>query len=201
MELFNFDIHKQELTVNKIELLTIPCFNKLINEHNDNTISLVQIFGYIFWVGSIFSPGIAKGLHGEDLTADAKLTLNIDNNWESNDLINECISKYKLLTESLEKEALTELLITLSNVKETASLLNRGLKTLITEINNQTIIDGTNINKLIGYNKSLNDILKDLPDNINKLRELLNSVYENNSGLKYKGRGKIEITGSMLDDD
>jgi hypothetical protein len=199
-ELLTYNTINQQLVVNNSELLAISCFNKLITTFEDDNVTLTQVLGYIYWNSSIYSPGILRGLNDLQLIENAKTTLGIPFDWEADDTINECIKYYKKSTDSVQKETLVELLISLKSIKDSVKLINKGLQVLINEVDSETKLDLKHVNELISYNKSISDVIKNIPDNIDKLNELISSVTDKDRQGRTKARGDVDITGSMLDD-
>lgn len=200
IDLFTFDINKKELVVNNVELLAISCFSKLINTYDFKEVSINQVFAYIYWHGSIFSPGMLKGLTGEELSNNAKVFLSINQEWQPNDLVFECINTYKKLNESAARNTLENLLVSLNTIGESTKLITKGLQTVINGLKEQTEPDMTQISKIINANKNINDIIKELPKNIEMATNLLDSLKSGNTSISIRARGDQEISSSMLPD-
>ena len=200
IELFTFDINKKELMVNSVELLAISCFNKLLNDCDSKILSINQIFGYIYWHGSLLSPGVLKGLIGKDLSDNAKVMLDIPSTWIASPLVEECINVYKSMRSTIVNTTLENILISLNTINETVGLTTKSLQQLTLTLKEQTVVDVSQISKIIAANKNINDIIKELPNSIKTVEELLETVKSNGQSISFKGRGNQEITSSMLPD-
>jgi len=195
MELLTLDLNNSQLIVNKDELLTINCFNTLIEQHNKNQykgLNLIQHLALVYWCGSIHSPGILEGKTGTDLEDNAKVTIGVDESFIFDELTNQCITEYKRIHKTASSKLCEELLKGINNITTLASKLNDMLANKI-----ELAVDA-DIPVILNYQERLNDIVHKAPMQVEKLEGILKTVSQEGSSLAYSKRGDGKITNSML---
>lgn len=193
MKFFEFNIATNKLTLLESELMTIDCFKKLIYLYNSpQRITLEQTLSFIWYVTDITSPGILKGLTEKDLEIEAKSLFNIPTNWTIHPIIGDCIL-YLLSNDDADKVTLKELSISMNNIANLVKVINAEISDKIEKGN----LTKDEIKDSLGYINQINDILGNLPSNVERIAILRRTVLDKEKNVVKQARGGDNISASM----
>mgnify|MGYP003591546609 CR=1 FL=1 len=193
MKFFEFNIATNKLTLLESELMTIDCFKKLIYLYNSpQRITLEQTLSFIWYVTDITSPGVLKGLTEKDLEIEAKNLFNIPANWTIHPIIGDCIL-YLLSNDDADKVTLKELSISMNNIANLVKVINAEISDKIEKGN----LTKDEIKDSLGYINQINDILGNLPSNVERIAVLRRTILDKEKNVVKQARGGDNISASM----
>lgn len=152
--------------------------------------------GLVWYRHNLNSPGVQKGLSGEDLDTDGKDFFNIPDEWKEDDIFKIVNQEYKDTYDSS---------VVVRSIKSLLSGFNRslGLTNTISDMLNKLSNDDSNgemtidkVSEFIKLNKELMNVSSDIPNQIKSLKSL-EGVYLKEEAKATTGRGGVAIVESM----
>ena len=190
-----------ELTFNRVALLQHPLVKKIYKRDRGGVIvgdsegrnkerAKAEVM-YAWWIVNTNSPGNQKGLEGNELIKYAKKQVGLPDEWTPDELVEQWVAEYR----DMHKDdiVVNTINVIIESLKFVHSMNNTLIKNIREAAKNASATDFATI---VDNQNSLMKLVKDVPDTIEKFKQSMIKLYEEEK-VKKIAKGGIQVTSSM----